>query len=39
MTPSIDNLVYHKGDKISYSGAKFTVVGFGENLLKEIIQH
>ena len=26
--PSIDNLVYHKGDKISYSGAKFTVVGF-----------
>lgn len=26
--PSIDDLVYHKGDKISYPGAKFTVVGF-----------
>lgn len=26
--PSIDNLVYHKGEKVSYSNAKFTVVGF-----------
>merc|ERR1712023_19901 len=26
--PAIDGLVYHKGEKVSYAGAKFTVLGF-----------